>query len=154
MVPVIYLIGSLRNPQIPEIAKDIRQLGYDVFDDWFAAGPTADDSWQEYEKSKGVSYDQALESYAAKHVFSFDLHHLNRADACVLVLPAGKSGHLELGYMRGSGKRCYVLFDKEPERWDVMYQFADGGVFFDINKLKEKLDEDLRRREDAGSTPF
>jgi len=153
MSPVIYLIGSLRNKAIPEIAKEIRQVGYEVFDDWFAAGPIADDSWQEYEKGKGVSYDKALSGFAAKHVFAFDLHHLNRADACILVLPAGKSGHLELGYIRGSGKRCYVLFDAEPERWDVMYQFADGGVFFDINKLKEKLEEDLRLHEQA-DPPF
>jgi hypothetical protein len=41
--------------------------------------------------------------------------------------------------MRGSGKKCFVLFDKEPERWDVMYQFADGGVFFDTNRLIEEL---------------
>lgn len=149
MTPVIYIIGSLRNDSIPDIAKDIRKLGLEVFDDWFAAGPIADDSWQAYEKHKGVSYDEALKSYAARHVFEFDIYHLNRSDACVLVLPAGKSGHLELGYMRGAGKRCYVLFDKEPERWDVMYQFADGGVFFDINKLKEKLNEDLCRGADV-----
>lgn len=140
MSKTIYLIGSLRNPAIPELAKQIRkETGHEVFDDWFAAGPTADDSWQEYEKSKGVSYDNALSGYAARHVFDFDLHHLNRSDAAVLVLPAGKSGHLELGYCRGSGKRCFVLFDKEPERWDVMYQFADGGVYFDAARLISEL---------------
>lgn len=135
----VYLIGSLRNPAIPVLGKELREIGVEVFDDWFAAGPIADDSWQEYEKAKGVSYDAALNGFAAQHVFAFDLHHLNRVDAVILVLPAGKSGHLELGYARGIGKKCFILFDKEPERWDVMYNFANGGVFFDKEKLKEEL---------------
>ena len=136
--PVIYLIGSLRNPEIPFIGDQLRLRGFEVFDDWFAAGPIADDSWQEYEKGRGTSYEQALKNYAARHVFAFDLHHLNRADMAVLALPAGKSGHLELGYMAGRGKPTYILFDKEPERWDCMYQFADD-VYFDVSKLGDDL---------------
>jgi nucleoside 2-deoxyribosyltransferase len=54
-------------------------------------------------------------------------------------MPAGKSGHLELGYVSGKGKPTYVLFDHEPERWDVMYQFATGGVFFSLESLLEGL---------------
>ncbi len=47
---MIYLIGSLRNPNIPAIANELRTLGYEVFDDWYAAGPEADDYWKSYEK--------------------------------------------------------------------------------------------------------
>lgn len=122
----LYLIGSLRNPQIPLIAADLRTAGFDVFDDWFAAGPIADDSWRDYEKQRGHSYEQALLGYAANHVFEFDEYHLNRCDVAVLALPAGKSGHLELGYVIGKGKPSYILLDAQPERFDVMYKFADG----------------------------
>lgn len=152
--PVVYLIGSLRNEAVPKLGQELRKCGFDVFDDWYAAGPIADDSWQAYEKSKGVSYDKALQGYAAKHVFAFDKHHLDRANAAILVLPAGKSGHLELGYMRGMGKRCYVLFDKEPERWDVMYQFADGGVFFDLETLKGTMTQDFFTEGEAIRLPM
>ena len=55
-------------------------------------------------------------------------------------MPAGKSCHLELGYLIGKGKTCYILFDKEPVRWDVMCRFAND-VFFDIEELKKKLKE-------------
>lgn len=134
----VYVIGSLRNSKIPEIGNYVRSLGFEAFDDWFAAGPIADDSWQEYEKTKGISYDAALAGFAARHVFDFDLHHLNRSDAGILVLPAGKSGHLELGYLIGRGKPGFVLFDKEPDRWDVMYQFAKG-VYFNIEDLGKAL---------------
>jgi hypothetical protein len=135
---MIYLIGSLRNPSIPAIGTYLRELGFEVFDDWFAAGEIADDSWQAYETVRGRSYSDALDGYAANHVFSFDLHHLNRCNIGVLVLPAGKSGHLELGYLMGQNKPGYVLFDKVPERWDVMYKFA-SGVFFDVKSLGETL---------------
>jgi len=53
-------------------------------------------------------------------------------------MPAGKSGHMELGYMIGQGKPCFVYFDKEPERWDVMYQFAKE-VCFSMEELKLEL---------------
>ena len=123
----LYLIGSLRNPEVPALAARLRADGHDVFDDWYAAGPEADDYWQKYEMARGHTYAQGLMGLAADHVFRFDKHHLDSADGGVLVLPAGKSGHLELGYLIGQGKPCYILLaDKEPERWDVMYKFATG----------------------------
>jgi hypothetical protein len=136
--PVVYLIGSLRNPEINKLAAKIRELGYEVFDDWTAAGPTADDCWRDYEKQRGHTYVEALQGYAAKHVFSLDKAHLDRSDIVVMLMPAGKSGHLELGYALGKGKRGYVLFDQEPERFDVMYQFATG-VFLEESKLLAEL---------------
>lgn len=120
----IYLIGSLRNPVVREVAKSLRQWGYDVFDDWHAAGHDADEHWMEYERARGRTYKEALASYAAEHTFSYDLYHLNRCDACVLVTPGGKSAHLELGYMLGQKKPGFILMLEEPERWDVMVKFA------------------------------
>ena len=135
----IYLIGSLRNAKINEIAAKLRESGHEVFDDWFAAGPEADDYWQKYEIAKGNNYKQGLDGYAAKHVYEFDKFHLDRNDIAILALPAGKSGHLELGYMIGKGKLGYILFDETmPDRWDVMYQFA-AGVFFTLDSLIEEL---------------
>lgn len=130
----LYLIGSLRNPNVPVMADCIRDLGFDVFDDWWAAGPEADDCWQAYETARGRHYGEALHGYAAEHVYHFDHYHLNESDAAVLLLPAGKSGHLELGYILGQGKPGYVLFDTVPERWDVLYQLATG-MFFEQEAL-------------------
>lgn len=120
----LYLIGSLRNPEIPRIAERLRrETGLEIFDDWFAAGPNADDCWRDYEKARGRTYVEALQGYAARHVFQFDLTHLNRTDGAVLVLPAGRSSNLEFGWIRGQGKPGFVLWDN-PNRYDVMYQFA------------------------------
>lgn len=122
--PNLYLIGSLRNPEVIALGEELRKEGFNVFDDWIAAGPEADDYWQKYEKAKGHSFTQALDGYAANHVYEYDKYHLDRCDVAVLLLPAGKSGHLELGYFIGSGKRGYILLNGEPERFDVMYKFA------------------------------
>jgi len=138
---IIYLIGSLRNPEVPLLSDRLRLEDHEVFDDWYAVGPEADDYWQKYETARGKSYAEALLSYAASHVFAFDVLHLKRCDTGVLILPAGKSGHLEMGWMLGQGKRGFIYFpDGEPERWDVMYQFATG-VAFDYDELVRKLDE-------------
>jgi len=123
----IYVIGSLRNPNVPDVAARLRRdiPGAEVFDDWYAAGPEADDYWQKYENNRGHNMQQALAGHAAQHVFGFDKAHLDTCDIAVLVMPAGKSAHLELGYVIGKGKVGYILLDKEPERFDVMYNFAD-----------------------------
>ena len=134
----IYLIGSLKNPAIPAIANELRAEGYDVFDDWFAAGPDADDHWRDYERQRGHSYPEALNGIAATHVFNLDYHHLSQADVAVLVLPAGKSAHLEAGWARGRTKPLYVLLDPTVERYDVMYRFATA-VSTDLNGIKVLL---------------
>lgn len=120
---MIYLIGSLRNPKVTALAQLLRSHGHEVFDDWMAAGPEADDKWREYEIERGRTYVEALRGNAARHVFEYDRQWLNRCDTGVLLCPAGKSGHLELGYLLGQGKRGFILLDS-PDRWDVMYQFA------------------------------
>lgn len=124
MKPVLYLIGSLRNPDIPKIEMRLGALGYDVFAEWYSAGRIADDCWKEHQIARGLTYPEALKGYAARHIFEFDYYHLNRADLGVLVQPAGKSGHLELGYLIGRGKPGYVLLEKDLPRWDVMLCFA------------------------------
>ena len=137
---LIYLIGSLRNPAIPHVANALRAVGHEVFDDWHSAGEKADDSWKEYEKIRGRNYLEAIRGYAPTQIFEFDMQHVRAAGVGVLVLPAGRSGHLELGYMIGRGQAGYILFDGEPERdrWDVMYKLAHG-IFFDVDALVKGL---------------
>jgi nucleoside 2-deoxyribosyltransferase len=121
----IYLIGSLRNERVPLVAEQLRDMGHKVFDDWYGAGNEADDKWQQYENGRKRKYRDALAGEAAQHIFNFDKRLIEASDAVLLVLPAGKSGHLEFGYARGIGKAAVILLDGEPERFDVMYNFAN-----------------------------
>ena len=142
----LYLIGSLRNPQVPAFATRLRSLGIEVFDDWVAAGPEADDHWQRYEQYRGHSYTQALAGHAARHVFEYDKEHLDNCDGAVLLLPAGRSSHLELGYVIGRGKPGWIVLDDEARtsaRFDVMYKFAtavfgtEEELIYELGKPKE-----------------
>lgn len=121
----VYLIGSLKNPEVPKVAQAIRALGFEVFDDWYAVGPEADDYWRDYEKAKGHNFAQALAGYSARHIFEFDKHHIDRCSIGILLMPSGKSAHLELGYMAGQDKTTIYCYDQEPERYDIMVQFAN-----------------------------
>jgi len=133
----VYLIGSLRNKTVPILAEELRSLGFDVFDDWYAAGEKADDAWRDYEKARGHTFSEGLKGYAADHVYRFDKRHLKECDIAVLLMPAGKSAHLELGWVIGKGKKGFIVLDN-PDRWDVMYLFADG-VFAGFEELKTEL---------------
>lgn len=137
-VKSIYIIGSMKNPEVQRLAVKLRSIGFEVFDDWISPGPETDDEWQKYEKYRGRTYKEALNGWHAKDVFEFDKRHLDAADIAILVSPAGKSAHIELGYMVGKEKKAYVLFDKEPERYDLMYLFATD-VFFDEEELIREL---------------
>ena len=145
----IYLIGSLRNEKVPRVAQMLRAAGHEVFDDWYAAGPEADYYWQRYEQEERKhTYTEALLGYPANHVFGYDRFHLDRCNIGVLLLPAGKSSHLELGYMIGQGKRGFIVMMEEPERFDVMYKFATVVQSLPelLNRL-ERLDHEAKAGE-------
>lgn len=129
----------MKNTLVPEVANLIEtKLGIEAFCDWYSPGEQADDKWRDYEKLRGRSFKEAFEGHHAKHVFEFDKHHLDRCDATLLVMPAGKSAHLELGYMVGKGKPGWILFDKEPERFDIMLRFAND-IFMSTDDMLEGI---------------
>lgn len=121
----IYVIGSMRNPEVPKLAVALRELGHEVHDDWHAPGPQADEYWREYEIARGRTFAEAIRGHHAGEVFGYDKKYLDRADTVVLLMPAGKSAHLELGYSVGQGKDTHVVLDGDPDRWDIMLRFAD-----------------------------
>lgn len=132
----VYVIGSLRNPNVPKFANALRKAGFDAFDSWYAPGPKADDFWRDYTIQRGLNYKEALQDWSAKHVFEFDKFHLDRCDTAVLLMPGGKSAHLELGYIIGRGKPGFIFFDETPKRYDVMAQFATDIFFTQKDLLK------------------
>jgi hypothetical protein len=106
-----------------------------------AAGYEADDMWKDYEQGRGRTYQEALNGYAARHVFNFDKYHLDRATHILLVLPAGKSGHMEITYGQYATKaKCGILLDPEDVRFDVMYQFIDH-ILADESEIAEWLQD-------------
>jgi len=137
MPKTIYLAGALKNWEIVTLAVELEKLGFEVFADWMTPGPEADSFLLEYAKLRGWSYKQTLASHAATNTFDFDKKHIDASDIVVMVMPAGKSAHLEIGYARGKDKPGYILFDKEPERVDIMYKFATDIFFNKVDLIHE-----------------
>lgn len=135
---IVYCIGSLKNPAIPDVAIQLRKAGYEAFDDWWSSSEDCDDWWQAHERQKGRTYREAIYGYHARNVYAFDKHHLDRCDAGVLIMPAGRSGHAEFGYLVGQGKPTYILFLDEPERFDIMHLLSTC-ICFSVEELLSML---------------
>jgi len=67
-----------------------------------------------------------LKDERSQLAFLEDKKWLDWADVCLLILPAGKSSHLEAGYAKGCKKKLIIWQEEFPKgEFDVMYGFAD-----------------------------
>jgi len=62
--------------------------------------------------------------YKARKAFISDKIALDWCDICVLILPCGRSAHIELGYAVGRGKITTILLTKDFEP-ELMYKYID-----------------------------
>ena len=53
---------------------------------------------------------------------------MQEANYCVLLLPCGRSAHSEAGWMKGQGKKVFVLDMSEKPTPELMYQMFDAYV--------------------------
>lgn len=137
----IYLASSWRNPHQPRVVGLLRSDGHVVYDfrhpgpgdDGFAWSDI-DSTWQEWAP---IRFRRALTHPLAEAGFRSDFGAMERADTCVLLLPCGRSAHLEAGYFCGAGKEVFIVLDalNEPE---LMYKMATH-ICVDISELREKL---------------
>ena len=80
-----------------------------------------DPDWKNW---TGPQFREGLDNLIAIDGFNLDMNALKACDACVLVLPCGRSAHLELGWACGAGKRTVVLLDGQNEP-ELMYRMVD-----------------------------
>ena len=67
-----------------------------------------------------------LKDERSQKAFKEDKKWLDWCDVCILILPSGRSAHLEAGYAKGSGKTLIIFSNHFPYgEFDVMYGFAD-----------------------------
>ena len=66
-----------------------------------------------------------LEHEKSQRAYAEDKKWLDWCDAVLLVLPAGRSAHLEGGYAKGAGKKLYIFGGFPKGEFDVMYGLAD-----------------------------
>lgn len=73
-----------------------------------------------------------LESNAVKTIFKYDMEGLKKSKNFLVVLPAGKSAHIEAGVAYGLGKKCYAI--GEYDVTDSLYLIFDK-IFANENEL-------------------
>jgi len=124
----IYVASSWRNLIQQDVVRCLRFAGHDVYDYREPAKGVSGFSWSEIDpewKSWTPSqYRKALAHPVAARGFRYDIEALRACDACVLVLPSGRSASWEFGYAMGQGKRgvVFMLDACEPE---LMYREAE-----------------------------
>lgn len=67
----------------------------------------------------GLNHPRAIEGFDA------DFDAMDKADTFVLVLPCGRSAHLELGWAVGADKHTAILLDGPNVTPELMYRMVD-----------------------------
>lgn len=123
----IYVASSWRNPHQPMIVDLLRDHGHEVYDfrnpphntgfGWHQIGLALPCSAEDYRKAL-LTHPRAAQGFMS------DFAAMRWADTCLLVLPCGRSAHLELGWMAGAGKRTIIL-TRDGEEPELMALLAD-----------------------------
>jgi len=118
----IYVASSWRNLHQPTVVSELLMRGHEVFDFRNPPSGLGGFAWSEIDPQwigwSAAEYRRLLLTHPiAARGFVTDLRGMMWADTCVLVLPCGRSAHLEAGWFCGAGKRCIVLTrdGEEPE---------------------------------------
>jgi nucleoside 2-deoxyribosyltransferase len=125
----IYVASSWRNTIQPGVVNDLRNDGHDVYD--FRQPVPGDNGfhWSEIDKAwqtwSPSQFRLSLTHDLAESGFRKDAVAMRESDVCVLVLPCGRSAHLEAGYFVGAGKPLFILLDDDSEP-ELMYKMATG----------------------------
>ena len=124
----IYVASSWRNTHQQRVVELLRELGHEVYDfknpepgNKGFAWSEIDEDWEQWTTKQ---YYEALKHPIAEAGFKSDFDAMKWADACVMVLPCGRSANTEAGWMKGAGKKVFVYspIKQEPE---LMYKIYD-----------------------------
>jgi nucleoside 2-deoxyribosyltransferase len=150
----IYVASSWRNKKVGDVVSALRRHGHEVYDfredDEDGAAFNWSDIDPEWQKWTPDEFVKNLGHPRADAGFKRDFEALKTCDAVVLVMPCGRSAHLELGYAVGAGKRTAILLtDGEPELCYRMVDCLSAHITFILTWLEglESADGRLFRTE-------
>jgi nucleoside 2-deoxyribosyltransferase len=123
----VYLASSWRNAeQVKQIKDVLISKGHEVDAFCDSSAGRFVFSFDLLPDVSGMNAKTVMQEPAVQKAFAEDKKWLDWADACVMILPAGNSAHLEAGYAKGQGKKLVIYRPVLPKgEFDVMYGFAD-----------------------------
>lgn len=123
----IYVASSWKNEgEVQYIAALLRHAGHDVDDFTDASDGRYVFDYRDLGDIQQYDARSFLQTEQAQKAFQEDRKWIDWADGVLLLLPAGRSAHLEAGYAKGKGKFVIIYQDVfPPGEFDVMYGFAD-----------------------------
>lgn len=128
----VYVASSWRNEMQPAVVSTLRVAGIDCYDFKHPDGPTSDGfHWREClstysgETCDVDDYLTGIDHPTAVAGYGRDFAAMESCDCCVLVLPCGRSAHLELGWFTGQGRRTAILMDGPIVVPELMYRLVD-----------------------------
>ncbi len=140
----IYVASPGRNTYYPDVVTSLRNAGHDVYD--FRNPPSANPGfhWMDVDAECGewtpAEYQANLSHPLAERQFKNDIDAMTACDACVMVLPCGRSAHAEAGWFSGQNKPVYVLItDQSSFEPELMYK-----LFTKVCISLEELIETIR----------
>jgi hypothetical protein len=138
----VYVASSWRNAHQPAVVAALRVAGHEVYDFREPMPGSNGFHWTEVESApkpwSGETLRVALQHPISKAGFESDMGALRTCDACVLVLPCGRSAHLELGWAAGAGKFTTVLMPA-PDEPELMYRMLDEPVCTTVAEVLDLL---------------
>ena len=121
----LYIASSWRNAFYPGVVETLRGAGFEVYDFRNPGDGKDPFKWQYVSEDwldwTPAEYRDNLAHPRAEAQFANDIAAMESCDACVLVLPCGRSAHTEAGWFAGRGKPviAYIPEKQEPE---LMYK--------------------------------
>lgn len=141
MTKRIYVASSWRNSYQPSTVITLRKL-YEVYDFRNPAPGNEGFTWgqldRDWEHWSPARFRDALQRPIAQAGYLCDKEGMDWADTCVLLLPSGKSAHLEAGYMAGEGKRVIVYSPAPSIEPELMYKLL-GKICITWDEVLEEL---------------
>ena len=131
MIRKIYLASSWRNPHHAFALNFLQAAGHEVYDfknpqpglkgfSWRDTHPVPSELWGPAHLLQALAHPIAIRGFLA------DFSAMKWADTFVLLLPCGRSAHLEAGWGCAAGKAVHVVLHEDKFEPELMYLMADA----------------------------
>ncbi len=150
----IYIASSWKNKYQQQLVEDLRKRGHKVYDFKHPYGRNDVPVWETVSVTqnlrsayvekclKGKDFKRMLLDRQSIKRFEEHFAAMQDADTCILLLPAGRSSHIEAGHMNGMGKRVFVMDTSKEVTPELMYLALDD-YFFDFEELYQAVDKPI-----------